>query len=403
MAAEHQEPTVTADFSTTQMNLVVAEIEGSSSTSTTCLSLAGQLRWLLFILTLTGTVVDESLGSLDDVRRDLQGTNSGRAAARTMRLFAARFLVSLIVLQSFALVVGKIAFFEVIWIAEDLGYSVVYTTLVFAAGEAATQLVAGASVPRLYTLIHRDSRLHLNGLTQISIVAYVISAAIACVAYPILGVCRIVYGGTPALFYTLAAVQVVQYSFVVGAADQAFEMSYPHLLATFEGHLLVMPGFRFPCSSRCQRATAASGYPIENWWGKNLTAQATSDSLAYFLTLSRFMCTAIFTLIYISADKAGSLTLRWAMLVCFSYILLYSSSTLFRGYRKVKCGLRHDVIEANHNAAAWLWNMRLSEIALAVFAAVIFTVPADAVLASFAVLYLAVGSLFLKLTCVVGQ
>jgi len=106
--------------------------------------------------------------------------------------------------------------------------------------------------------------------------------------------------------------------------------------------------------------------------------------------LSRFVWAAIFTLIYIAADKAGSLGLRWGMLVAFSAINVYATVTMCQGYRKIKCGFQHDVVQANHNPAAWIWNLRGAEIALAVWAAVIFSIPADAVLASFAVLYLAV-------------
>jgi len=225
-------------LSATQLQLFVAEVEGtslsSSATAGSC-SLAGQLRRLLFVLTLTGTVVHESLRSLNVARVDPESTDRDFTAASAMRLFAGRYIVGLIVINSLALVVGQIAFFEVIWMAESLDYSVVLTTLVMAAVQATIQFVAAASVPRIYTLSRKESRLHLRGLVHFSILANVASAVIALVAYPIIGTLLVLNGSSTGLFFSLAVVQTLQFSFVGELGTQAFEMSTPHLLATFEG------------------------------------------------------------------------------------------------------------------------------------------------------------------------
>jgi len=105
--------------------------------------------------------------------------------------------------------------------------------------------------------------------------------------------------------------------------------------------------------------------------------------------------------VYLGVGKASESLMRWLVLVAFSAFNAYATLTMKRGFSKVVPGLRHETIEANHDPTPWIWKMPGSEVALAVFAAVIFTVPSDAVLAAFAVLYLTVSGIAVTVLVIV--
>jgi hypothetical protein len=109
----------------------------------------------------------------------------------------------------------------------------------------------------------------------------------------------------------------------------------------------------------------------------NLLARANSDSLAYFLGLSRFVLSALFGALYVLASATGPAA-RWVALCSFSALSLACSSAMARGFTKVQAGIRHSVVEQNHAPTPWLWQMTGGEVALTLFATIAFTVPSDA-------------------------
>ena len=112
-------------------------------------------------------------------------------------------------------------------------------------------------------------------------------------------------------------------------------------------------------------------------WRNNLTARASSDSLAYFLSLSRIVLSAIFAIIYLGSKSVGD-GARWASWVFFILLSTKCAGSMRNGFVHIQKGIRHEVVEANHAPAPWLWEMPGGEISLVVFATVIFTVPKDA-------------------------
>jgi hypothetical protein len=137
-------------------------------------------------------------------------------------------------------------------------------------------------------------------------------------------------------------------------------------------------------------------------WRNNLAARANSDSLAYFLNLSRFLLSVIFTFIYIGCDRLGSPTIRWFAIIFFCLLSYYSASTMRRGFRFVKCGIKHEVVEQNHAPTPWLWEMSGAEVSLVIFSTVIFTVPSDGAAAALTVLYVTLSSSVSVIVIVIG-
>ena len=84
------------DLSATQRAIVESELGGSASAGNMC-SLAGQLSRLLWAFTVSGSVVDPTL----EIQAD-----DNVLADKVIRVFAARYLVAILVLWSLSQVIG---------------------------------------------------------------------------------------------------------------------------------------------------------------------------------------------------------------------------------------------------------------------------------------------------------
>ena len=136
--------TMAHTLSSTQRAMAELELEGRSNSCRSprdCCSLANQLTGLMWAFTIAGTVVDPTLSD---------GADGDIVVETLMRVFAARYFVAILVLWSLAQIVGRVAFFQVVWLAGDLGYSIVLSTLVLVTIEAAAQFVSSALIPRFY-------------------------------------------------------------------------------------------------------------------------------------------------------------------------------------------------------------------------------------------------------------
>jgi len=134
---------------------------------------------------------------------------------------------------------------EVLLLAEELGYSVVATALALSAAEAVVEFISSSLVPLLYRLMHGTAALTSRGLVAFTLEAYFWSSIFGLLCYPFFIVVSGVMGvKTPLMFLCFALVQLVQYPLLNQLGDQAVEMATPHWLATFDGLVLVSPGWQ---------------------------------------------------------------------------------------------------------------------------------------------------------------
>ena len=120
-----------------------------------------------------------------------------------------------------SLQVGKVALLEVVLLADALGYSVVATALALASLEAAIEFGASAIVPLLYRWAFGTWALSARGLMQFAVGAYTVSAGVACVVYPLLGIVTQGAGvQTEASLLVFALCHAFQYPFLNQLGDQ---------------------------------------------------------------------------------------------------------------------------------------------------------------------------------------
>lgn len=120
--------------------------------------------------------------------------------------------------------VGKVALLEVVLLADALGYSVVATALALASLEAAIEFGASAIVPPLYRLAFGTWALSARGLMHFAVGAYTVSAGVACVFYPVLGLVTQRAGvQTEATLLVFAVCHAFQYPFLNQLGDQVRE------------------------------------------------------------------------------------------------------------------------------------------------------------------------------------
>ena len=350
---------------------------------------------LLSLFSIVGTVLgprdSDGGGGADDTKQvDL-----------AMKVIASRFLSCVLILDSIAFLVGKIALFEIIWLGRELGYSVVYLTLVLSSLEAVIEFASSAAMPLFYRLTYGEDKISLHRLTQFAVNAYLTSACAGMVLYCVLGVIsEVLEIRTPMVFLLFIIAQAIQYPMLNQLGDQAVEMALPHWLATFEGMIIAFPGV--PLASCCpagkpreeqrqqQHEILSAKSAAGSRWHCNILAHANGDSLAYFITLLRFIYAAGFGLLYLAVSERA--TLRWLILIIFAIFSVCATGTMAKGLSIVKAGIADDPIEESHAPTPWPWQMKGSEISLVVFATIIFTVPQDAVTAAMTVLYASLGS-----------
>ena len=109
----------------------------------------------------------------------------------------------------------------------------------------------------------------------------------------------------------------------------------------------------------------------------NLLSRVNSDSLGYFLGLSRFVLSAIFGVVYVMASSMGDAP-RWGALVAFCVLSFTCAAYMAWGFRSVQKGIRHVVLEQNHAPTPWVWDMTGGELGLTFYATIAFSVPSDA-------------------------
>mmetsp|Transcript_15785 Transcript_15785/g.20477 ORF Transcript_15785/g.20477 Transcript_15785/m.20477 type:complete len:1015 (-) Transcript_15785:342-3386(-) len=448
-------------------------------------------------------ILIQSLDLPDDDEFEDDDINFGKMLAdegtfdERLQVVAAKYLIGVFILDSLGWAVGKMALLEVLLLADELGYSIVYVSLILASSEAAIEFFSSSIVPSLYTWMHNTDAVSSRGLVEFSVNAYFYSAGIAILAYPILGVLTQVMGiRTPTMFLTFACIQSFQYPLINQLGDQAVEMALPHWLATFDSLVLVSPGVQLIDRCKIHKACKICCNIIElsctltdcilccfcwplvclkkvwyclfvnenreardeeeafedqlryerkrksqmdtrneialninddvmgsvpdgskegektmrlkshtEWrskWRNNLAARASSDSLAYFLNLSRFILSVIFTFIYIGCDRLGSASIRWLAIISFCSLSYYASRTMRRGFRYIQRGIKHEIVEHNHSPTPWLWEMTRAEVSLVIFSTVIFTVPSDGASAALAVLYVTLSSSVSAVVIVIG-
>ena len=382
-----------------QLDVVVLYIASNSKEQQTppskwCNGKPGLLWSILSLLNVVGTVLGpaEDNGDIGD----------GAQIDLAMKVVAARYLACILILDSIAFLVGRIALLEVIWLGGELGYSVVYLTLVLTSIEAAVEFVSSAAVPLLYRFAYGESEISLHRLTLFAVGAYFASACAGIFLYSGLGVVVEVLGvRTQTVFLLFAVAQIVQYPLMNQLGDQAVEMALPHWLSTFQELVLAVPGVPLSkrsacCGTRQLRRGEGVRSAVSSIWRKNILAYANGDSLAYFVTLLRFIYTAMFGLIYLAVS--GNHLLRWVVLVLFAAVSVYATGAMLKGFSIVKAGIEDNRVDQNHAPTPWPWQMKGSEISLVIFATIIFSVPGDAVTAAVTVLY---GSLGAKVSIMV--
>jgi hypothetical protein len=178
-----------------------------------------------------------------------EGKNFGKILADDgtyddrLQVVAAQYMIAVFILDSLGWAVGKMALLEVLLLAEELGYSIVYISLILASTEATIEFFASSIVPSLYTFMHNTDAISSRGLVEFAVNAYYYSALCGVLAYPILGMLTQGYGiKTPSMFLGFAIVQSFQYPLLNQLGDQSVEMALPHWLATFDNLVLVSPG-----------------------------------------------------------------------------------------------------------------------------------------------------------------
>ena len=363
-----------------------------------CKSLVSRLWGLMRLFNIAGTVLGP--------RKVIGSDNEPDIVHRCMKILAARYLLCILILDSVAFLVGKVALFEILWLGKELGYSIVYMALVLSSMETTVEFASSAAMPRIYRLIYGNGNISLHRLVEFAVGAYFISSCVGLVFYlTIGGVLEIARIRNKMVFLLFIVAQAIHYPLLNQLGDQAIAMALPHWLGTFDRLVLALPGIKVGqnifsrccyrlasccCCPRNRSKNIIANIALSESWQNNLLAYANEESLSYFVTLLRFVYAAIFSLIFLAvSDKSTS---RWLVLIICATISVYSTGTMHCGFSLIKSAIADSKIKVENSRVPWIWEMRGSELALVVFSSVILSIPRDAVTAAITVVYSAFGA-----------
>uniref|UniRef100_A0A7S2RLV3 Transmembrane protein n=1 Tax=Rhizochromulina marina TaxID=1034831 RepID=A0A7S2RLV3_9STRA len=428
------------------------------------------LEWLLDKLTLVGsvlsadTVLPGHVSSREGQHRQSNpmltypafASLPNTQAVLAKQVFAAKYLVSVFILDFIALGVGRMALAETVLLAHRIGYSIVFTTVVLTSIETAIEFVSSAAVPRIYAWVFDDSHISSRNLTHLAVKAYLLSAVLAVCFYPIMGVVTQLAGiRNSTSFFVLAVMQAMQYPLINQIGDQALEMALPHWMETFNGLWLVAPGRPVATSLGCcygcccsnaadeEPSSAASfapgnvvvatsdgecaprgpsmeplppkGTPTEpkeqpspalessrtrkSPWRRHEVVRTWGKNLiakASPDSLAYFLNLVKFVMFSIFAIVfivcGNNAFLRWAVIIVLSAISLSSAVIMHTYFDEVAPYIVEERAAPEQTSTRWLHQMQGSESSLVWFMTVIFSVPSDASSAVLAVLYVVIST-----------
>jgi len=274
----------------------------------------------------------------------------------TSHVFSAQLLLSLFAIDTFAWGVGKAMLYELVLLAEQMGWCYLKIVLVLTTLEVIIEFIASSLTPRICMRMQRSLRITPKVLVLFALRIYLVSNTLALICYPPLGVVIHVLGQKrPVLIYALSAIWCVQYAFLNQVGDTAVEMSKPHWLQTFQGTAL-----RYPGIPRCY-----------------FERKSSDKNLQYFLTLMRFTLTVVLAGIYLVVRK--KILLRWSLVALLLVWGVFSNAQVLRSFSILSHRLvdQYESLSAD-SAARSLCSLRSYEISFIVFVVSMFGMTVQA-------------------------